>query len=157
MFENTIITSAAHGGQEVSGGFKKNSRIGIVTSKNVKRMGCSTLKELIEKDHLHIEDYDIISELMTFAEKGTSYQAEEGYNDDLVMCLVLFGWLVNQRYFKEITDSDIRKELLEQQERMSDEHSLPLGFYNDGFDDSESVDYHEWKEFKSGLYWNSEI
>ena len=156
-YENTIITSAAHGGQEVSGGFKKNSRIGIVTSKNVKRMGCSTLKELIEKDHLHIEDYDIISELMTFAEKGTSYQAEEGYNDDLVMCLVLFGWLVNQRYFKEITDSDIRKELLEQQERMSDEHSLPLGFYNDGFDDSESVDYHEWKEFKSGLYWNSEI
>ena len=156
-YENTIITSAAHGGQEVSGGFRKNSRIGIVTSKNVKRMGCSTLKELIEKDHLHIEDYDIISELMTFAEKGTSYQAEEGYNDDLVMCLVLFGWLVNQRYFKEITDSDIRKELLEQQERMSDEHSLPLGFYNDGFDDSESVDYHEWKEFKSGLYWNSEI
>ena len=156
-YENTIITSAAHGGQEVSGGFKKNSRIGVVTSKNLKRMGCSTLKELIEKDHLHIEDYDIISELMTFAEKGTSYQAEEGYNDDLVMCLVLFGWLVNQRYFKEITDSDIRKELLEQQERMSDEHSLPLGFYNDGFDDSESVDYHEWKEFKSGLYWNSEI
>ena len=156
-YENTIITSAAHGGQEVSGGFRKNSRIGIVTSKNVKRMGCSTLKELIEKDHLYIEDYDIISELMTFAEKGTSYQAEEGYNDDLVMCLVLFGWLVNQRYFKEITDSDIRKELLEQQERMSDEHSLPLGFYNDGFDDSESVDYHEWKEFKSGLYWNSEI
>jgi hypothetical protein len=156
-YENTIITSAAHGGQEVSGGFKKNSRIGIVTSKNVKRMGCSTLKELIEKDHLHIEDYDIISELMTFAEKGISYQAEEGYNDDLVMCLVLFGWLVNQRYFKEITDSDIRKELLEQQERMSDEYSLPLGFYNDGFDDSESVDYHEWKEFKSGLYWNSEI
>jgi len=156
-YENTIITSAAHGGQEVSGGFRKNSRIGIVTSKNVKRMGCSTLKELIEKDHLHIEDYDIISELMTFAEKGTSYQAEEGYNDDLVMCLVLFGWLVNQRYFKEITDSDIRKELLEQQERMSDEHSLPLGFYNDGFDDSESIDYHEWKEFKSGLYWNSEI
>ena len=156
-YENTIITSAAHGGQEVSGGFKKNSRIGIVTSKNVKRMGCSTLKELVEKDHLYIEDYDIISELMTFAEKGTSYQAEEGYNDDLVMCLVLFGWLVNQRYFKEITDSDIRKELLEQQERMSDEHSLPLGFYNDGFDDSESVDYHEWKEFKSGLYWNSEI
>ncbi len=156
-YENTIVTSAAHGGQEVSGGFKKNSRIGVVTSKNLKRMGCSTLKELIEKDHLHIEDYDIISELMTFAEKGTSYQAEEGYNDDLVMCLVLFGWLVNQRYFKEITDSDIRKELLEQQERMSDEHSLPLGFYNDGFDDSESVDYHEWKEFKSGLYWNSEI
>jgi len=156
-YENTIITSAAHGGQEVSGGFKKNSRIGIVTSKNVKRMGCSTLKELVEKDHLYIEDYDIISELMTFAEKGTSYQAEEGYNDDLVMCLVLFGWLVNQRYFKEITDSDIRKELLEQQERMSDEHSLPLGFYNDGLGDSESIDYHEWKEFKSGLYWDSEI
>jgi len=157
-YENTIITSAAHGGQEVSGGFKKNSRVGIVTSKAVKRMGCSTLKELIEKDHLFIEDFDIISELMTFAEKGTSYQAEEGYNDDLVMCLVLFGWLVNQRYFKEITNSDIRKELLEQQERMNDEHSLPLGFYNDGFEEElDPAEYHGWQEFRSGKYWNSEI
>ena len=95
---------------------------------------------------------------MTFAEKGATFQAEEGYHDDLVMTLVLFGWLVNQRYFKEITDSDIRKKLLEQQERMNDEDSLPLGFFNDG--KSEVVaedDYHVWKEYKSGLYWNSEI
>ena len=157
-YENTIITSANHGGQEVSGGFKKNSRIGLVTSKNVKRIGCSTLKELLEKDHLIIEDFDIISEFMTFAEKGTSYQAEEGYNDDLVMCLVLFGWLVNQRYFKEITDSDIRKELLEQQERMNDEYSLPLGFYNDGRgNELDPTEYHGWQEFHPEKYWNSEI
>ncbi|SUZ88749.1 uncharacterized protein METZ01_LOCUS41603 [marine metagenome] len=157
-YENTILTSPNKGGQEVSGGFKKNSRIGLITSKHVKRTGCTTIKELIEKDHLIIEDFDIISELMTFAEKGPSFQAEEGYHDDLVMTLVLFGWLVNQRYFKEITDSDIRKKLLEQQERMNDEDSLPLGFFNDGI--SEVVaedDYHVWKEYKSGLYWNSEI
>ena len=157
-YENTILTSPNKGGQEVSGGFKKNSRIGLITSKHVKRTGCTTIKELIEKDHLIIEDFDIISELMTFAEKGATFQAEEGYHDDLVMTLVLFGWLVNQRYFKEITDSDIRKKLLEQQERMNDEDSLPLGFFNDGI--SEVVaedDYHVWKEYKSGLYWNSEI
>jgi len=157
-YENTILTSPNKGGQEVSGGFKKNSRIGLITSKHVKRTGCTTIKELIEKDHLIIEDFDIISELMTFAEKGPSFQAEEGYHDDLVMTLVLFGWLVNQRYFKDITDSDIRKKLLEQQERMNDEDSLPLGFFNDGI--SEVVaedDYHVWKEYKSGLYWNSEI
>ena len=157
-YENTILTSPNKGGQEVSGGFKKNSRIGLITSKHVKRTGCTTIKELIEKDHLIIEDFDIISELMTFAEKGPSFQAEEGYHDDLVMTLVLFGWLVNQRYFKEITDSDIRKKLLEQQEKMNDEDSLPLGFFNDGI--SEVVaedDYHVWKEYKSGLYWNSEI
>ncbi len=157
-YENTIITSAAHGGQEVSGGFKKNSRVGIVTSKNVKRTGCSTLKELLEKDHLIVEDFDAIAEMMTFAEKGTTYQAEEGYNDDLVMCLVLFGWLVNQRYFKEITNSDIRKELLEQQERMSDEYSLPLGFYNDGRgDELDPKEFHGWKEYHPEKYWNSEI
>jgi len=157
-YENTILTSPNKGGQEVSGGFKKNSRIGLITSKHVKRTGCTTIKELIEKDHLIIEDFDIISELMTFTEKGPTFQAEEGYHDDLVMTLVLFGWLVNQRYFKDITDSDIRKKLLEQQERMNDEDSLPLGFYNDGI--SEVVaedDYHVWKEYKSGLYWNSEI
>ena len=74
------------------------------------------------------------------------------------MCLVLFGWLVNQRYFKEITNSDIRKELLEQQERMNDEHSLPLGFYNDGFEEElDPAEYHGWQEFHSGKYWNSEI
>jgi hypothetical protein len=157
-YENTILTSPNKGGQEVSGGFKKNSRIGLITSKHVKRTGCTTIKELIEKDHLIIEDFDIISELMTFAEKGATFQAEDGYHDDLVMTLVLFGWLVNQRYFKEITDSDIRKKLLEQQEKMNDEDSLPLGFFNDGI--SEVVaedDYHVWKEYKSGLYWNSEI
>ena len=41
---------------------------------------------------------------------------------------------------------------------MNDEDSLPLGFFNDG--KSEVVaedDYHVWKEYKSGLYWNSEI
>ena len=74
------------------------------------------------------------------------------------MCLVLFGWLVNQRYFKEITNSDIRKELLEQQERMSDEYSLPLGFYNDGTNDElDPKEFHGWKEYHPEKYWNSEI
>ncbi len=68
------------------------------------------LKTLIEDFKLLTLDYEIISELTTFAQRHNSFEAEEGCNDDLAMCLVIFAWLVAQDYFKEMTDNDIRKE-----------------------------------------------
>ena len=53
-----------------------------------------------------------MNELTTFAQKHNSFEAEEGCNDDLAMCLVIFAWLVAQDYFKEMTDNDIRKEYM---------------------------------------------
>ena len=134
-YENIIVASMkGRAGQQIGGGFAKNIQLGIRTSKQLKRIGCSALKEMIESDKLLISDFDTISELTTFAVKNNSYEAEEGSNDDLAMTLVIFSWLVQQRYFKDLTDLDIRKKLADEQMRALEEDLLPFGIINDGRD-----------------------
>ena len=91
-----------------------------------------------EDDKLVIRDYDIISELTTFAQKHNSFEAEEGCNDDLVMCLVIFSWLVAQEYFKEMTDNDVRKRIYEEQKNQIDQDMAPFGFISDGINEMTS-------------------
>ena len=132
-YENIIVSSMkGRAGQQIGGGFAKNIQLGIRTSKQLKRIGCSALKEMIESDKLIISDFDTISELTTFAVKNNSYEAEEGSNDDLAMTLVIFSWLVQQRYFKDLTDLDIRKKLADEQMRALEEDLLPFGIIDDG-------------------------
>ena len=134
-YENIIVASMkGRAGQQIGGGFAKNIQLGIRTSKQLKRIGCSALKEMIESDKLIISDFDTISELTTFAVKNNSYEAEEGSNDDLAMTLVIFSWLVQQRYFKDLTDLDIRKKLADEQMRALEEDLLPFGIIDDGRD-----------------------
>ena len=134
-YENIIVSSMkGRAGQQIGGGFAKNIQLGIRTSKQLKRIGCSALKEMIESDKLIISDFDTISELTTFAVKNNSYEAEEGSNDDLAMTLVIFSWLVQQRYFKDLTDLDIRKKLAEEQMKALEEDLLPFGIIDDGRD-----------------------
>ena len=134
-YENIIVSSMkGRAGQQIGGGFAKNIQLGIRTSKQLKRIGCSALKEMIESDKLIISDFDTISELTTFAVKHNSYEAEEGSNDDLAMTLVIFSWLVQQRYFKDLTDLDIRKKLADEQMRALEEDLLPFGIIDDGRD-----------------------
>ena len=106
----------------------------------VKKLGCSNLKTLLEDDKLITNDYEIISELTTFAQKGNSFEAEDGCNDDLAMCLVIFSWLVAQDYFKEMTDNDVRKRLYEEKKNEIEQDMAPFGFISDGFADEVIVD-----------------
>jgi hypothetical protein len=137
-YENLLV-SANNGrtGQSLSGGFATTTHYGIRTTQQVKRIGCATLKTLIESDKFIVEDYDIIYELSRFTLKNKSYEAEEG-NDDLVMCCVLFSWLTTQPYLKEITDLDIRKKIVEQNERMLEEEMLPFGMYSSGDEEEDA-------------------
>lgn len=128
-------TQMGRAGQQLSAGFSGRSQLGVSTSKFVKSVGCASLKELIEGDKLIIEDFDIIEELSHFVSKGSSFEAEEGFNDDMVMTLVLFGWLTKQAYFKELTDIDIRQRIADEKLREMDDDLLPVGFYDDGMDD----------------------
>jgi hypothetical protein len=89
----------------------------------------------MEDDKLITNDYDIISELTTFAQKHNSFEAEEGCNDDLAMCLVIFSWLVAQDYFKEMTDNDVRKRIYEEQKNQIEQDMSPFGFISDGLED----------------------
>jgi hypothetical protein len=132
-YENImIITMRGRAGQQIGGGFAKNIQLGLRTSKQIKRIGCATLKDLIEQDQLIIPDFDTIRELTTFALTNNTYQAEEGSHDDLAMTLVIFGWLVQQRYFKELTNMDIRKKMWEEQMETLEQDMLPFGLIDDG-------------------------
>ena len=126
-------------GQIVGQGFSGNkTQLGVKMSKTVKKIGSLNLKTMIEEDKLLITDYEIISELTTFISKSNSFEAEEGCNDDLAMCLVIFSWLVAQDYFKEMTDNDIRKRLYEEQRNQIEQDMAPFGFILDGVNDSGS-------------------
>ena len=137
-YENMMmVTMHGRNGQQIGGGFSKNVSMGIRTTKQVKRIGCATLKDMIERDNLIIEDFDTISELTTFIGKSTSWEADDGTHDDLVMCCVLFSWLVQQRYFRELTNQDIREKMFSEQMRMIEEEMIPFGFIEDGNDPDE--------------------
>tara|TARA_B100000700_G_scaffold152450_1_gene169221 strand:+ start:3169 stop:4824 length:1656 start_codon:yes stop_codon:yes gene_type:complete len=143
-----ILTAEWKGraGQLLTAGFGgKAQQLGVRTTKQLKRIGCASLKTIIENDRLVLNDFEIIKELTAFSVKGSSYAAEEGYNDDLVMCLVLFSWLTGQEYFKEMTDIDIRKNLLEANEKAIEEEMLPFGFMDNGM-----VEDDDWGEFNNG-------
>jgi len=127
-------------GQVVGSGFSgKRSQLGVRMTASVKKLGCSNLKLLIEDDKLLVNDYDIISEMTTFIQKHNSFSAEEGCNDDLSMCLVIFAWLVAQDYFKEMTNNDIRKRIYEEQKNQIDQDMSPFGFIDDGLNDFDAA------------------
>ena len=138
-YDNILMCSMrGRAGQLVGTGFSgKKSQLGVRMTAAVKKLGCSNLKTLMEDDKLLTIDYDIISELTTFAQKHNSFGAEEGCNDDLAMCLVIFSWLVAQPYFKEMTDNDIRKRIYEEQKNQIEQDMSPFGFISDGLDDFE--------------------
>jgi len=136
-YDNVLMCAMrGRAGQIVGSGFSgKKSQLGVRMTSAVKKLGCSNLRTLIEDDKLTINDYDMISELTTFIQKGRSFEAEEGCNDDLAMCLVIFSWLVAQDYFKEMTNNDVRKRIYEEHKNQIEQDMAPFGFILDGLDD----------------------
>ncbi len=139
-YQNLLMCSMrGRAGQIVGQGFSgKKTQLGVKMSKTVKKVGSLNLKTLIEEDKLIFNDYEIISELTTFVSKHNSFEAEEGCNDDLAMCLVIYAWLVQMDYFKELTDQDVRKRLYEDQKNQIEQDMSPFGFIVDGVNDMES-------------------
>jgi len=141
-YENLLMCSMrGRAGQIVGQGFSgKKTQLGVKMSKTVKKVGSLNLKTIIETDKLLFSDYNILSELTTFIQKNNSFEAEEGCNDDLAMCLVIYAWLVQQDYFKELTDQDVRKRLYDEQKNQIEQDMSPFGFISDGLEDDSFVD-----------------
>ena len=128
-------------GQIVGQGFSGNkTQLGVKMSVTVKKIGCANLKAIVEEDKLLFQDFDIFQELTTFVQKKQAWEADEGYHDDLVMCMVLFAWLVMQEYFKEMTDQDVRRRIYEEQRNQIEQDMAPFGFIDDGLGDDTFVD-----------------
>lgn len=94
-------------GQRLTFNSRKNMYPGLRMTSGVKRSGCATIKPLIENGQLIITDYRILQQLSTFVQRGSSYSAETGHHDDLVMPLVMLGWAAIQPNFSEVTNASI--------------------------------------------------
>ena len=138
-YENLLMCAMrGRNGQQVGSGFSgSRTQMGVRMTAAVKKLGCSNLKTLMEDDKIITNDYDIIAELTTFVQKKQSWEAEDGCHDDLAMCLVIFAWLVAQDYFKEMTDTDVRKRIYEEQKNQIEQDMAPFGFILDGVDDDD--------------------
>jgi len=148
-YENILSTVDIKGKVSITWGYGNKSYRGIRTTKSVKRLGCSLMKNLIEGQKLIIQDFDTISELSTFVAKGTSYESEEGSHDDLVMTLVLFSWMTNQQFFADLTNTDVRAKLHEEQMKQIEEEQLPSFLAG-----HEEVDQGEEQFVSGGTIWN---
>ena len=120
-YENIFTTITGKRGQELRNSFAKSNKIGVEMTTGVKRLGASILKTLVEEHKLVSFTEDIVDELYSFINKSGSWGGESGKHDDLVMALLLFSWATRESFFKEITNSDLRRSFLEKQEHSQDE------------------------------------
>ena len=133
-YENLLMCAMrGRAGQVVGQGFSGTKvQLGVKMSTTVKKTGCANMKQLIEDDKLIFKDYDIMAELTTFIQRGQAWEAEEGCNDDLAMCLVIFSWLATTDYFREIHDDDVRTRMYLEQKEGIEADMAPFGFIDDG-------------------------
>lgn len=139
-YENLLSTIKENNQTYVSPGFAKTTTLGVRTTKSVKRQGCFAIKSLLEEKKLNIFDADVIHEFSTFTEKNGTFVADEGYHDDLVMTLVLFGWLTTNQYFQDLTDISIREKIYQQQMAQIEDELTPFGIVDDGKEETYFVE-----------------
>ncbi|HET8686644.1 MAG TPA: hypothetical protein VFM18_08270, partial [Methanosarcina sp.] len=81
---------------------------------------------------------DIIEEMSVFVRTGATWKAEEGKHDDLMMCLVTFGFLTQTTAFKNLFDFSLRQEFIKTQLNQIQSEELPIGFYSNGLEQEET-------------------
>lgn len=108
----------------------KSTGIGVEMTRRSKRLGCSGFKDLIEELQLDVVDENTIIEISTFEAKGNSYEASDGNHDDLVMNLVLFGYLVGTERFRALTDINVKEMLFEQRMKEIEDDVPPFGYHD---------------------------
>lgn len=134
-YENMMwVGSDARYGQHISSS-GKDAKLGVRTTKQVKSLGCATLKTLVENNKLLVFDNDIISEFSTFVESKGTFKADEGYHDDLTMTLVLFSWASNDPTFRDIMNANNREAVFKQQMINIEEELTPFGIISSAEDD----------------------
>ncbi len=136
-YDNLVMASMrGRAGQIMGGGFSGGkAQLGVRTTKAVKKIGCSNLKQLLESDKIIVEDFDCINELSTFIVKGSSFEADDGCNDDLVACMFIFCWATDQTYFKELTNNDVREQMFKDQQDQLEQDMAPFGFVVNGLEE----------------------
>lgn len=125
----------------LAGMMERQAAFGLKMTSPVKKVGCATLKTIVEKDRLIIHDNRIKQELASFVEKNDSFKAEPGKHDDLAMSLVLFAWLTRQEIYKDLCAKQFQRSL--QDENAEDIRKSTIGtvFVDNGVDNF-------WEDFE---------
>ena len=118
----------------------KANRIGIEINRKTKRLGCSSIKDILENNKLTIVDENTILEISTFTARGQSYEASDGNHDDLMMNLVLFGYFVSTQYFADMSDINLKQMLFEQRMKEIEDDVVPFGFIDDASEYIENLE-----------------
>lgn len=130
-YENILFTfNTGRAGQVMGFGGGRMAKPGVRMTMPVKKTGCTTLKSLIEDQKLIVESEPVVFQLSRFVQTGKSFEAEEGYHDDIVMCLVMFAWATTQPYFLDLTNTNVRAEMFKNQLNQLEESIVPPGFWS---------------------------
>lgn len=129
-YENLLMCYSEKSVQTI--GFIKDARVGVRTTTQVKSIGCSNVKTMVETGKLVLNDEELINEFGTFVPKGRSYEADSGAHDDLVMCCVLFSWASVQQYVIDLISRDVKVDVKEHMMDQIMEDILPFGIIDDG-------------------------
>ena len=106
----------------------KANALGATMTRRVKRIGCSSVKDLIEQKKLLIHDAQTIIEMSTFVSRGSSWMALPPNHDDLMMNLVLFSWFTTTDIFQSLTNIDMKNMLYKERLKAIQDDMLPFGF-----------------------------
>lgn len=110
----------------------KASGLGIEMNRKVKRLGCSSIKDILENRKLDVVDENTILEISTFVAKGQSYEASDGNHDDIMMNLVMFGYFVSTQFFADMTDINLKQMLFDDRMQQIADDIPAFGFIDDG-------------------------
>src|SRR6056300_1559863 len=117
--------------------------IGIEINRKTKRLGCSSIKDILENNKLNIVDENTILEISTFVARGQSYEASDGNHDDLMMNLVMFGYFSSTQYFGDMTDINIKDMIFKHKMKEIEDDIVPFGFIDDASDHIQKIEQEE--------------
>ena len=146
LVTNGLYHDLEYENMHVESAIKANA-LGIEMTRKVKRLGCSSFKDIIENNKLDICDDDTILEISTFVAKGVSYEASSGNHDDLVMNLVMLGYFMSTQYFNDMTDINLKDIMFKQKMREIEDDLPPFGFIDDGLSahpTEEEIEGRQW-------------
>jgi len=131
LVTNGLYHDLEYENMHVESAIKANA-LGIEMTRKVKRLGCSSFKDILENNKLEVCDDDTILEISTFVAKGVSYEASPGNHDDLVMNFVMLGYFISTQYFSDMTDINLKEMMFKQKMKEIEDDVVPFGYIDDG-------------------------
>ena len=131
LVTNGLYHDLEYENMHVESAIKANA-LGIEMTRKVKRLGCSSFKDILENNKLDICDDESILEISTFVAKGVSYEASTGNHDDLVMNFVMLGYFISTQYFTDMTDINLKEMMFKQKMKEIEDDLPPFGYIDDG-------------------------